>query len=145
MNPNDFIRKWDGVTLREKQASQSHFNDLCRLLGLSDPIAADPAGEWFCFEKGATKAGGGEGWADVWRRGCFAWEYKSPGKDLEAAFKQLQLYTPALAYPPLLIVSDIQVIRILPPSPGWCRPRHDRGRENQAGGTGDDQQHSRGV
>lgn len=112
MNPNDFIRKWDGVTLREKQVSQSHFNDLCRLLGLSDPIAADPAGEWFCFEKGATKAGGGEGWADVWRRGCFAWEYKSPGKDLEAAFKQLQLYTPALAYPPLLIVSDIQVIRI---------------------------------
>ena len=25
------------------------------------------------------KTGGGDGWADVWKRGCFAWEYKSPG------------------------------------------------------------------
>ena len=112
MTPDDFIRKWDGVKLREKQASQEHFLDLCALVGVNSPAQADPEGAWFCFEKGASKAGGGEGWADVWRRGCFAWEYKSPGKDLDAAFKQLQLYTPALAYPPLLIVSDIDVIRI---------------------------------
>ena len=112
MTPDDFIRKWDGVKLKEKQASQEHFLDLCALVGVNSPAQADPEGEWFCFEKGASKAGGGEGWADVWRRGYFAWEYKSPGKDLDAAFKQLQLYTPALAYPPLLIVSDIDVIRI---------------------------------
>ncbi len=112
MTPDDFIRKWDGVKLREKQASQEHFLDLCALVGVNSPAQADPEGAWFCYEKGASKAGGGEGWADVWRRGCFAWEYKSPGKDLDAAFKQLQLYTPALAYPPLLIVSDIDVIRI---------------------------------
>ena len=112
MTPDDFIRKWDGVKLKEKQASQEHFLDLCALVGVNSPAQADPEGAWFCFEKGASKAGGGEGWADVWRRGCFAWEYKSPGKDLDAAFKQLQLYTPALAYPPLLIVSDIDVIRI---------------------------------
>ena len=112
MTPDDFIRKWAGVNLREKQASQEHFLDLCALVGVESPAKADPQGEWFCFEKGATKAGGGDGWADVWRRGRFAWEYKSPGKDLDAAFKQLQLYTPALEYPPLLIVSDIQMIRI---------------------------------
>ena len=112
MTPDDFIRKWDGVKLTEKQASQEHFLDLCALVGVNSPALADPEGAWFCFEKGASKAGGGEGWADVWRKGCFAWEYKSPGKDLDAAFKQLQLYTPALAYPPLLIVSDIDVIRI---------------------------------
>lgn len=43
----------------------------------------------------------------------FAWEFKRPGQDLNKAFQQLHLYTPALAYPPLLIVSDIQRIPIL--------------------------------
>ena len=36
-------------------------------------------GDWFTFEKGATKTTGGEGWADVWRKGCFGWEYKGYG------------------------------------------------------------------
>ena len=65
MTPDDFIRKWQGVTLREKQAAQEHFLDLCALVGVESPAKADPQGEWFCFEKGATKAGGGEGWASV--------------------------------------------------------------------------------
>lgn len=29
------------------------------------PAEADPKGTWYCFEKGAKKAGGGDGWADV--------------------------------------------------------------------------------
>ncbi len=112
MNPHDFIRKWRGLELKERTASQSHFNDLCALLDVANPIAADPQGEWFTFEKGATKTGGGEGWADVWRRGCFAWEYKGPRKDLEKAFNQLLQYSVALENPPLLIVSDMDRIRI---------------------------------
>jgi hypothetical protein len=28
-----------------------------------DPTDADPAGEWYCFEKGATKSTDSEGWA----------------------------------------------------------------------------------
>ncbi len=59
-----------------------------------------------------TKTGGGEGWADVWKRGCFAWEYKSPGKNLDTALKQLKLYASDLENPPLLIVSDMQQFRI---------------------------------
>jgi len=125
MTPDDFIHKWDGVALREKQASQEHFLDLCALVGIDSPAKADPQGDWFCFEKGANKAGGGEGWADVWRRGCFAWEYKSPGKALDGAFRQLQLYTPALEYPPLLIVSDIDLIRIHTAFTGLVPARHD--------------------
>ena len=66
----------------------------------------------FAFEKGAKKTGGGDGWADVWRRGCFAWEYKGKGKDLAAALRQLQQYALALDNPPLLIVSDMDVIEI---------------------------------
>lgn len=112
MTPHEFVAKWRNVELKERTASQSHFNDLCALLGVVDPITADPAGEWFTFEKGATKTGGGEGWADVWRKGAFAWEYKGPRKDLDKAFSQLLQYSVALENPPLLIVSDMDRIRI---------------------------------
>lgn len=112
MTPQEFIEKWRRVELKERTASQSHFIDLCRLLGLADPVAADPAGEWFTFEKGASKSGGGEGWADVWRKDCFAWEYKGKRKDLDAAFEQLRRYAIGLENPPLLIVSDMDTIRI---------------------------------
>lgn len=112
MTPQEFLGKWRHVELKERSASQSHFNDLCALLGVLDPIAADPKGEWFAFEKGASKTSGGEGWADVWRRGCFAWEYKGPKKDLSKAYAQLLQYSVALENPPLLIVSDMDRIRI---------------------------------
>lgn len=112
MTPQEFLGKWRHVELKERSASQSHFNDLCALLGVLDPIAADPKGEWFAFEKGASKTSGGEGWADVWRKGCFAWEYKGPKKDLDKAFSQLLQYAVALENPPLLIVSDMDRIRI---------------------------------
>ncbi|MDR0777259.1 MAG: class I SAM-dependent DNA methyltransferase [Azonexus sp.] len=112
MTPHQFLAKWRNVELKERTASQSHFNDLCRLLGIEDPIAADPKGEWFTFEKGATKTGGGEGWADVWRKGCFAWEYKGRAANLDKAFDQLLRYSIALESPPLLIVSDMERIRI---------------------------------
>ncbi len=35
-----------------------------------------PGGGFFTFEKGAVKHGGGDGWADIWKRGRFAWKYK---------------------------------------------------------------------
>ena len=112
MTPQQFLSKWRHLELKERSASQSHFNDLCALLGVLDPIAADPKGDWFAFEKGASKTSGGEGWADVWRRGCFAWEYKGPKKDLNKAYAQLLQYSVALENPPLLIVSDMDRIRI---------------------------------
>ena len=52
----------------------------------------------------------GRGWADVWKRGHFGWEYKGKRKDLTAAFAQLQQYAVALENPPLLIVSDMDRI-----------------------------------
>ena len=50
--------------------------DECRLLGEPMPAEADPTGEHYCFERGARKDTGGDGWADVWKRHCFAWKYK---------------------------------------------------------------------
>lgn len=112
MTPHEFLSKWRHVELKERSASQSHFNDLCALLGVLDPVSADRTGEWFTFEKGASKTTGGDGWADVWRKGCFAWEYKGRHANLEKAFAQLQQYSVALENPPLLIVSDMDRIRI---------------------------------
>jgi hypothetical protein len=112
MSPREFLDKWRHAELKERSASQSHFNDLCALLGVVDPVSADPIGEWFTFEKGAGKTGGGDGWADVWCKGHFAWEYKGRRKDLKAAFNQLLQYSVALENPPLLIVSDMDRIRI---------------------------------
>ena len=63
MTPHQFIEKWNAADLKERSASQSHFNDLCTLLGIDDPVTADPTGDWFTFEKGASKTTGGEGWA----------------------------------------------------------------------------------
>ena len=60
----------------------------------------------------ARKDTGGDGWADVWKRGCFAWEYKRKCADLDAAFNQLRQYALALDNPPLLIVSDMARFRI---------------------------------
>ena len=90
MTPDQFIDKWRASTLKERSASQSHFIDLCKLLGVENPTDADQQGENYCFERGASKTAGGEGWADVWKRGCFGWEYKGKRKDLKAAFAQLQ-------------------------------------------------------
>ena len=112
MTPGEFIAKWRASELKERSASQEHFIDLCRLLGEPTPAESDPAGEWYCFERGARKDTGGDGWADVWKRGCFAWEYKGRRADLDAAFNQLRQYALALENPPLLIVSDMARFRI---------------------------------
>ena len=110
MTPETFIAKWKASTLKERSASQSHFNDLCDMLGVEKPTDVDQKGEWYCFERGASKTAGGEGWADVWKRGHFGWEYKGKRKDLTAAYAQLQQYAVALENPPLLVVSDMERI-----------------------------------
>jgi hypothetical protein len=76
-----FIRKWSAAQLKERSAAQEHFIDLCHVLGEPTPAEADPLGASYCFERRATKSTGGEGWADVWKRGCcFGWEYKGKYK-----------------------------------------------------------------
>ena len=112
MTPSEFIAKWRVSELKESSAAQEHFIDLCRLLDEPTPAEADPKGDHYCFERGARKDGGGKGWADVWKRHHFAWEYKGKHKNLDAAFRQLRQYALALDNPPLLIVSDMALFRI---------------------------------
>ncbi len=108
MTPEQFITLWRNNTLSERGGAQAHFDDLCDLLGVDKP--RDP--ESYCFERGAKKAGGGDGWADVWKRGCFGWENKKPGRDLNTALKQLTDYALRLENPPLLVVCDRERIII---------------------------------
>ena len=114
MTPQHFSAKWANTKRKESAASKEHFLDLCALVGSPTPGEADRDGEWFAFEKGLEKGGlapsGGkkrQGFADVFLRGSFAWEYKGPGKNLDDAYDQLRMYRDALDNPPLMIVSDM--------------------------------------
>jgi len=113
MTPEKFIALWKGNPLTERAGAQTHFTDLCDVLGVDKP--RDPNS--YCFERGAKKKAGpdgsaGDGWADVWKRGHFGWENKKPGRDLDKAFRQLTDYADNLESPPLLVVSDRERIII---------------------------------
>jgi hypothetical protein len=102
----EFVTRWKASTLTERAAAQSHFIDLCEILHQPHPAAADQTGDAYAFEKRVSTAQGGKGFADVWKRGCFAWEYKGKHKDLNAAYQQLNTYREDLENPPLLVVCD---------------------------------------
>ena len=115
MTPDEFIKTWTQNDLTEKSGAQSYIEDLCGLLQIDKPRNSED----FCYEKGAIKDGGGQGWADVWKRDCFAWENKKPGRDLKAALAQLREYAGNLGNPPLLIVCDRERIEIHTASKRW--------------------------
>lgn len=121
MTPAQFVEKWKRVRLPERAASQEHFIDLCRLLAQPTPAEHDETGAEYAFEKGVDVAEGASrgakgdrGYADVWWKGKFGWEYKRRDKykTLDEAYSQLLKYREALESPPLLIVSDIERIEI---------------------------------
>lgn len=123
MTVAEFKKKWLRYQGKETSAYQEHFNDLCRLLGQPTPAEADPSGsDWFCFQKrvvkdlellavepdGAESPKEKRGFADVWRKDAFAWEYKGKHADLDDAYRQLQRYRESLLNPPLLVVCDFE-------------------------------------
>src|SRR5580704_7538131 len=121
MTAAEFKKKWSRYQGKETSAYQGHFDDLCRLLGQPTPAEADPSGgDFFCYQKrvvkdaelfdlheppGATEPSE-RGFADVWKKGFFAWEYKGKKKNLDEAYKQLLRYRESLLNPPLLVVCD---------------------------------------
>jgi type II restriction/modification system DNA methylase subunit YeeA len=108
-----FVKKWSKIQLKEKSASQSHFNDICALVEHATPTEADPNGSFFTFEADVEEdSAGGRGWADAWYKDKFIWEYKGRKKNLDAAYQQLLRYREALGNPPLLITCDMQTIII---------------------------------
>jgi type II restriction/modification system DNA methylase subunit YeeA len=112
LSPQEFVAKWSKTTLKERSAAQEHFLDLCHVVGHPTPAESDPTGQTFAFEAGSSKQRGGQGWADVWKKGYFAWEYKGKHKNLDHAYQQLLQYREALFNPPLLVVSDMETVVI---------------------------------
>lgn len=171
ITPESFVAEWKDRNLSERQAAQTHFIQLCRLLGVAAPLDHRQHDEDYLFDavtesagsmayaaarRGASKGGKGKakdtgpalfgesepapsadipdsvfapgvadsvvrvvsgkgyGFADVWKRGCFCWEYKRQGvhADPAAALAQLRLYAPSLGNPPLLIVCDVDAFEI---------------------------------
>ena len=108
----EFQRRWRDASkgLSERSAYQQHFLNLCELFDLPTPAEVDATGASYTFEKGATKSTGGKGFADVWRRGVFAIEYKGAHSNLDKAYDQLLRYADALENPPILIVCDLETI-----------------------------------
>jgi len=121
MTASEFKKKWARYQGKETSGYAEHFTDLCRLLGQPTPNEADPSGaESFCFQKRVVKDAelfdldetpdavepAGRGFADVWKKGCFAWEYKGKKKNLDEAYRQLLRYRESLLNPPLLVVCD---------------------------------------
>ena len=121
MTVAEFKKKWTKYRGKETSAYVEHFNDLCGILGVPTPAEADPSGnDWFCFQKHVVKnlellpldatgkppPGSKKGFADVWRKDCFGWEYKGKHKDLDEAHRQLLLYRESLLNPPLLVTCD---------------------------------------
>jgi hypothetical protein len=120
MNPAEFKLKWSRFQGKETAGYAEHFNDLCQMLGQPTPAEADPSGtNLFCFQKRVIKDAElfdlhtpdeadpqERGFADVWKKECFGWEYKGKKKDLDAAYRQLLRYRESLENPPLLVVCD---------------------------------------
>jgi hypothetical protein len=61
LSPQEFVAKWRKAELKERSAAQEHFMDLCLMLGCRTPAEADPEGQRFTFEAGATKQQGRPG------------------------------------------------------------------------------------
>lgn len=140
MTVAEFKKKWLRYQGKETSAYQEHFNDLCRLLGQPTPAEADPSGsDWFCFQKrvvkdlellavepdGAESPKEKRGFADVWRKDAFAWEYKGKHADLDDAYRQLQRYRESLLNPPLLVVCDFERFIIRTNFNGTVQEVHD--------------------
>ena len=58
MTAAEFIGKWRKVTQTEKAVSQSHFNDLCAVLGEPTPVEADPEGDDYALSGGGERQRG---------------------------------------------------------------------------------------
>jgi hypothetical protein len=108
----EFAEKWRASSLNESQGSVPHFEELCRLVGHKTPSEMDSGAKFFTYQKSLLQESGKLGFADVWLKGHFGWEYKSKGRDLAAAYQQLLRYRDNLSNPPLLVVCDFDNIDV---------------------------------
>jgi hypothetical protein len=96
LSPQEFVDKWRKATLKERSAAQEHFIDLCHLVGHPTPAEADPTGQTFTFEAGATKQRGGQAGARDpgrrgWRAGALVRHLRFPVERTERALPTVRV------------------------------------------------------
>lgn len=101
----EFAKRWRDTKLTERSGAQQHFLGLCLLFGHDQP-SVDQTGDYFTFEKRVGREKGSYGFADVWKKGEFVFEYKKKNRSLKDAWLQLQLYRDELDNPKLLVTCD---------------------------------------
>jgi hypothetical protein len=124
LTPQQFVQFWQRSDVTERANYQTHFNQVCELVGHPKPGDGEIEVQLFGFEKALKKEDGRQGYADVWYRGHFAIEYKSPDKDLARAYNQLKQYREQLHNPYILMVCDFQRWEIysnFPDADNWKR------------------------
>ncbi len=103
-----FAKRWKSAHNEEAQA-QSFETDFLRVFGVADPVSVGD------FEYKVPLSAGKTGYIDYLWKGQIAIEMKSRGKDLTAAFQQLQNYMqhlPEDEVPDLWMVCDFETIRL---------------------------------
>ena len=79
------VSKLRAVRRKESAVAREHVLAPRTLLVQPTPAALDPTGAWFVVRKASARRHGRRGFADAWKRGSFAREYKGEHGDLEAA------------------------------------------------------------
>src|ERR1700730_37549 len=112
MSPEEFIARWRGTTRTRAVGRSGTFPRSVCTPRSTETGRLGSAWHRIYLEKSTRKIGDAAGFADVWKRHCFAWEYKGKQANLVKAYAQLKQYADAFENPPLLIVSDMQEIRV---------------------------------
>jgi len=103
-----FSKRWKDAKNEEAEA-QSFLVDFLRVFGVTDPLKVGD------FEAKVPLSGGTAGYVDYLWKKKIAIEMKSRGKDLAAAFKQLQTYMQNLPdddIPDLWLVCDFETVQL---------------------------------
>jgi hypothetical protein len=114
-----FLAKWNvpGIDGRSEEAIRTEFLlNLLNVLGIQEPIAADPEGLNVAFERRVVLPDGTSGFIDLLIGPC-AIEAKRPGTSLQAALIQLRGYSVALPQLSTLIVTNFRTLDIYPVTP----------------------------
>lgn len=118
----DFIARWRSADLTERAAAQSHFRDRAISSGGEPPTTADPKGEWYAFEKGATNTTDGDGWADVWKRGLLVVCDLDPVP--RPPFSNRGSHVNGFALPTAVLASGLTVLSAAGPLAAASRPSY---------------------
>ncbi|MED3949883.1 MULTISPECIES: class I SAM-dependent DNA methyltransferase [Priestia] len=98
-----FSKEWESETSEHAEA-KSFWDSFFNVFGISRRRVAT-------FEKSVKKAGGEQGFVDLFWKGILLVEHKSKGKDLEKAYTQAKDYFPGLKeaeLPKYILVSDFE-------------------------------------